>query len=125
MKLELTQGCIAGWLGADGIAEHEMDEQMRAKVFEEIFRFLKTKSDGLNQLMRLVLEIYGDHECDGEPCECCGDTVDTWTLVLPEEDDRESVLKKAIAEGIESGIAENFDPEDYLNELKSRTKAAL
>ena len=31
MKLELTRGCIAGWLGADGIAEHEMDEQMREK----------------------------------------------------------------------------------------------
>lgn len=30
MKLELTQGCIAGWLGADGIPEHEMNEQMRA-----------------------------------------------------------------------------------------------
>ena len=41
MKLELTRGCIAGWLGADGIAEHEMDEQMREKVFEKIFDFLK------------------------------------------------------------------------------------
>lgn len=125
MKLELTQGCITGWLGADGIAEHEMDEQMRARVFDEIFRFLKIKSDGLNQLMRLVLEIYGDYECDGEPCECCGDTVDTWTLTLPDDYDREFVLKSVIAEGIESGIAENFDHEDYLNELKSRTKAAL
>lgn len=121
MKLELTQGCIAGWLGADGIAEHEMDEQMRAKVFEEIFLFLKTKNDGLNQLMRLVLEIYGDYECDGEPCECCGDTVDTWTLVLPEEDDRESVLRKAIAEGQESGIAESFDPKRHLKSLKGQS----
>ncbi|MBQ7899758.1 MAG: hypothetical protein IJ307_07895 [Bacteroidales bacterium] len=121
MKLELTQGCIAGWLGADGIAEHEMDEQMRARVFDEIFAFLKTKNDGLNQLMQFVLELYGDYECDDEPCECCGDTVDTWTLVLPVEDDSESVLKRAIAEGIESGIAESFDPKGHLKSLKSQS----
>lgn len=119
MKLELTQGCIAGWLGADGIAEHEMDEQMREKVFEKIFAFLKTQQNGLNHLMQLVLEIYGDYESDGEPCECCGDTVDTWTLTLPDDDDSENKLKEAIAEGIESGIAENFDPEGHLMKLKS------
>lgn len=78
-------------------------------------------SNDPNQLMRLVLEIYGDYECDGEPCECCGDTVDTWTLVLPEEDDRESVLKKAIAEGLESGIAESFDPKRHLKSLKGQS----
>jgi antitoxin ParD1/3/4 len=47
--------------------------------------------------------------------------VDTWTLVLPEEDDRESVLKKAIAEGLESGIAESFDPKHHLKSLKGQS----
>ena len=118
MKLELTRGCIAGWIGADGIAEHEMDEQMREKVFEQIFAFLKTQKNGLNHLMQHVLEIYGEYEWDDEPCECCGDTVDTWTLTLPDDDDCESVLKAAIADGLESGTAEDFNPEDHLRKLK-------
>lgn len=36
MKLEMTRGCIADWLGADGILEREMDEETRAKVYDNV-----------------------------------------------------------------------------------------
>lgn len=82
MKLEMSRGCIADWLGADGMLEVEMDDETRSKVYDKIFEFLKTQNDGLNQLMQFTLERYGEYESDDEPCDCCGDTVDTWTLEL-------------------------------------------
>lgn len=120
MKLEMTRGCIADWLGVDGILEREMDEQTRAKVYDRIMEFLKLQNDGLNQLLQFVLETYGDYDYDEEPCETCGDTVENWILELPDDEDIATAeLKKAIAEGLESGIDDDFAPKERLNQLKS------
>lgn len=82
MKLEMSRGCIADWLGADGVLEIDMDDETRAKVYDKIIEFLKSQNDGLNRLMQFTLEMYGEYESDDKPCDCCGDTVDTWTLEL-------------------------------------------
>ena len=82
MKLEMTTGCIADWLGVDGVLEVEMDDATRAKVYDKIFEFLKSQNDGLNQLMQFTLKLYGEYSYDSEPCECCGDSIDKWTLEL-------------------------------------------
>lgn len=42
--------------------------------------------------------------------------------LLEEEESRLSVLKTAIQEGIESGIAEDFDPKKHIEYLKARKK---
>ncbi len=42
--------------------------------------------------------------------------------LLEEEESRLSVLKNAIQEGINSGIAEDFDPKKHLAILKARKK---
>jgi antitoxin ParD1/3/4 len=42
--------------------------------------------------------------------------------LLEEEETKMLVLKKAIAEGIESGIAENFSPQKHLQKLKADRK---
>jgi antitoxin ParD1/3/4 len=42
--------------------------------------------------------------------------------LLEDEEGRLSVLKNAIQEGIDSGIAENFDPKNHLVVLKARKK---
>lgn len=39
--------------------------------------------------------------------------------LLEDNESKIAALKTAIKEGIDSGIAENFDPEDYLRTLKS------
>jgi len=39
--------------------------------------------------------------------------------LLEEEENKAIALRAAINEGIESGIAHNFDPETHLNELKA------
>lgn len=42
--------------------------------------------------------------------------------LLEEEENRITVLRNAIQEGIESGRAENFDPKKHLETLKSKKK---
>ena len=40
--------------------------------------------------------------------------------LLEEEEDRVTALRKAIQEGIDSGIAEDFEPEEFLKNLKAQ-----
>lgn len=42
--------------------------------------------------------------------------------LLEEEEQKFYVLRKAIQDGIDSGVVENFDPEAHLKELKQRKK---
>lgn len=44
--------------------------------------------------------------------------------LLEEEKNKIVVLRNAINEGIESGIAENFDPKRHLESLKAKKKNA-
>jgi antitoxin ParD1/3/4 len=44
--------------------------------------------------------------------------------LLEEEENKIIVLRNAINEGIESGIAENFDPKRHLDSLKAKKKNA-
>jgi antitoxin ParD1/3/4 len=43
--------------------------------------------------------------------------------LLEEEEDKVAALKKAIQEGIDSGIAEDFEPEQFLQDLKAQRAA--
>ena len=43
--------------------------------------------------------------------------------LLEEEESRVAALKKAIQEGIDSGIAYNFDAEEHLKSLKAKRKS--
>lgn len=42
--------------------------------------------------------------------------------LLEEEEDKATALKKAIKDGLDSGIAHNFDPKEHLAALKARAK---
>ncbi len=44
--------------------------------------------------------------------------------LLEEEENKIIVLRNAINEGIESGIAENFDPKRHLESLKAKKRNA-
>jgi antitoxin ParD1/3/4 len=43
--------------------------------------------------------------------------------LLEEEESKTIALKNAIQEGIDSGIAHNFDPAEHLKSLKARKKS--
>lgn len=42
--------------------------------------------------------------------------------LLEEEENKIIALKKAIDEGVESGIAENFNPKEHLESLKAKKR---
>ena len=43
--------------------------------------------------------------------------------LLEDEESKVIALKKAIQEGIDSGIAHNFDPDEHLQQLKAKKKS--
>lgn len=43
--------------------------------------------------------------------------------LLEEEENKVAVLKKSIQEGIDSGIAHDFDPETHLDSLKANKRS--
>lgn len=42
--------------------------------------------------------------------------------LLEEEEKKTAVLRKAIEDGINSGLAEDFDPDEHLKSLKAKRK---
>lgn len=83
MKLKKVTGCIADSLTAefDGedIEEINMTPDQRMQVIEKIADWMKKNPDQLNYIMQDMTESFGEYENDGHVCECCGDTVTTWT----------------------------------------------
>ena len=39
----------------------------------------ETKPQDLNNILQDLIEMFGEYECDDEPCETCGDYVETHT----------------------------------------------
>ena len=83
MRLKKVTGCIADSLTAefDGedIEEIDMTPEQRMQVIEKIADWMKKNTDQLNYIMQDMTESFGEYENDGHVCECCGDTVTTWT----------------------------------------------
>ena len=79
MKLKLVRGCICGSLTADDIEEIHMTDKERSEVCNKIGDWIKENPDQLNYVMQALIPELGDYKCDSEPCECCGDFVETYT----------------------------------------------
>lgn len=92
MKFELTEGCMAWGFEADGKPVENMSTQELKdailKIAGKISKMdVNTSQDTLefnNKAYRvmheLVYNFYDDYECSSEPCECCGDWVETYKL---------------------------------------------
>jgi hypothetical protein len=79
MILKLVRGCVCDSMTADGVEEIDMTPKQRQETIDAIFRWLKKNPDQLNYVMQDLISDFGDYECDDEPCECCGDLVQTYT----------------------------------------------
>ena len=77
MKIQLTRGCTAGSLTIDGKEEIHLSDDERQKVLRHIFNHLKPED--LNYVLQDLVETFGEYESDDEPCETCGDYVETYT----------------------------------------------
>ena len=82
MKLEYISGCIADYLGIDDIREVDMTDEQRKYYNDKICDFLKQHPEDLNYLLQEIIPRYGEFDCDNEPCECCGDTIISYTLEI-------------------------------------------
>lgn len=92
MKFELTEGCMAWGFEVDGKPVENMSTQELKdailKIADKISKIdVNTSQDTLefnNKAYRVVHEMvynfYDDYECSSEPCECCGDWVETYKL---------------------------------------------
>lgn len=92
MKFELTEGCMAWGFEADGEPVENMSTQELKdtilKIADKISKMdVNTSQDTLefnNKAYRVIHEMvynfYDDYECSSEPCECCGDWVETYKL---------------------------------------------
>lgn len=85
MKLELTEGCICDSFTADGKDINSMSGQELKDILKAVVaKITNTKYEDENKvshlqtILRDIVSLYYDeYEIDDEPCECCGDFVET------------------------------------------------
>lgn len=90
MKLELTEGCICDSFTADGKDINSMSGQELKDILKAVVaKITNTKYEDENKVSHLqtilrdiVLLYYDEYEFDDEPCECCGDFIDTYTMTV-------------------------------------------
>lgn len=83
MNLKLTRGCICDSLTVDGVEEIHLTDEQRAEAKKRIAEWLLREDVSLNELLVPVTEHFHDeYECDDEPCEYCGDYVETYKLEI-------------------------------------------
>ena len=77
MIIQMTRGCIANSLTVDGKEEIDLSDNERQEVLRHIFDHLKAPD--LNYVLQDLVETFEEYESDDEPCETCGDYVETYT----------------------------------------------
>lgn len=85
MKTEIIQGCMSDSFEVNGVSinEYTLDElkNILIAVTDHVVDSA-TENDmyELKTAIRNLVEMFGKHESDDEPCDCCGDFIDTYTL---------------------------------------------
>jgi hypothetical protein len=90
MKLELTEGCICDSFTADGKDINSMSGQELKDILKAVVaKITNTKYEDENKvsylqtILRDIVSLYYDeYEIDDEPCDCCGDFIDTYTMTV-------------------------------------------
>ena len=88
MKLELTQGCICDSFTADGKPLVDLDGiDLKVILVEAVNKIVIKKineedKSGLQRIIQDIVETFYDTYEASEPCECCGDYVETYTLTI-------------------------------------------
>lgn len=87
MKIEIVEGCIGDIFEVDGknILDCTLEELKDA--LDKATKYALSIADeskmyALQEAIRTLTEDFGRYESPDEPCECCGDFIDTYTLEL-------------------------------------------
>ena len=92
MKFELTEGCVAYGFYANNKRVDELTaDELKTALVEIVNKIVDTKLEDDAQvtefnnkaytvLYNMVYEFADKYTCSDEPCECCGDWVETYEL---------------------------------------------
>ena len=73
MIIRMVRGCICDSLSIDGKEEIDLTDEERQVVLKKIFEYIKPEH--LNNVVQDLVQIFGEYECDDEPCGTCDDYV--------------------------------------------------
>lgn len=76
----MVRGCICDALTIDGKSEVLLTDEERKEVLDKLCSTLEP--DCLNYFLQWYMELFGEYECNEKPCECCGDTIETWKIEI-------------------------------------------
>lgn len=85
MKIELTHGCNCQAFEADGMPINQMPiKDIKDIVMKQMEVALQSEQyyDLYNLAYFLTEHFYDDWNQTDEPCECCGDYVETYTMEI-------------------------------------------
>lgn len=84
MKLEYVSGCTANSLTVNGTEEIDLTPEQRKEAWKKLCLWLAEKDGSdLNNFLQYILETYGEYKSlSDEPCECCGDWVNSYSLTI-------------------------------------------
>lgn len=84
MKLELTKGCVCTGISVDNTPIKLLTPQERIELRQKLCKYILEKHDdfSLFDITEFILDRNYDTYEISEPCECCGDCVETTTLEL-------------------------------------------
>ena len=77
MIIKMVRGCICNSLSVDGKEEIDMTDEERQVVLKTIFEHFRPQD--LNYVLQDLAERFGEYESDDEPCETCGDYIESYT----------------------------------------------
>lgn len=88
MKIERTTGCICDCFEADGKPMCSMSEEELKCILLRVAQKIASRGEmcenqkcDLQSIIGLMVESFPDEcECSEEPCECCGDYVETYIV---------------------------------------------
>lgn len=83
MNLKMIQGCVFDSLTIDGKEEINLNDIERKEIINKVCEHLKKiEPQYLNELLQFFLVKMGDYSCSVQPCECCGDFVETYKIEI-------------------------------------------
>lgn len=84
MKLKMVTGCMTDSLTINGKEEIDLTDDKRADVWNKVCGYLIANGEHryLNEFLQFVLIHHGEYGCSTEPCEQCGDYVETYKLEI-------------------------------------------
>ena len=83
MKLKMVSGCMSDLLTVNNIEEINLTDNQRKNIIHRIYTWYRKHPEQLNNLLQYFIESnYDTIDMSEEPCEYCGDFVETYEMEI-------------------------------------------